>query len=53
MKLSSTSISWGKTIIVAHIDFEVKSWCGLEINMAHTNRAIQYTIVDNNPLYKS
>ena len=30
----------GKTIVVAHNDFELKIWCGLEINMAHTNRAI-------------
>ena len=29
-----------KTFIVAHIDFELKGWCGLEINMAHTNGAI-------------
>ena len=42
IKLSSTSISWRKTIIVDHIDFELKSWCGLEINMAHTNRDLVY-----------
>ena len=30
----------GKTIKMAHIDFEIKVWCGLEIKVAYTKRAI-------------